>query len=858
MNQILNGLESWFSQRPLWLQDAARRLVEKGVLKGADLADLITLCKQEAGVSVPVRLRRRARGIPPGSLQIQESPVTLRLEEISHVQGINALAPRQPLQFGEGPLTIIYGGTGSGKSGYVRILKHACGAKNPGMLYGNVFAEEEQDQWCTFTVKMDGELQELPWFPDMGILDPIRFIEIYDTDCARIYLTEENEVAYEPWVLSLFTELTDVCIRIGKTLKEEIERSSPAIPPLPAQYRETETGQWYTGLNHRTRQSDIDSRCLWNERLEKRLSGLNRRLLEPDPAEEAKRQRRSKGHVIALHDELEGMREQLSNEKCRRYLKAKREAGALRKAADEDAEKVFANAPLKGVGSKSWRLLWEQARAYSETVAYKGIAFPNISEKARCVLCHQLLRGKAGDRLQSFEDFVKGNLAEKAAAAEEEAENLTDEIEDIPAKKSLDLRMDSAGLTADPERREVSAFYRLIVKRKDSLLKAKSLAEIAVLPNQTLPGKLKKRAVNLEKRAREYDEAAKKENRPKLKERAEELEARQWLSEQKELIEEEVERLKHVNNLEKARKLTRPKALSDKKSSLAGVLISPAFIKRFRNELAGLGASRLKVKLAKTRTEYGRVYHQIMLKGCARDICTTDVLSDGEFRIVSLAAFLADVEGHSHVTPFVFDDPITSVDQDYEEATAKRLIDLCRSRQVIVFTHRLSLLALLEDAAAKAGIEPHVICLRQESWGIGEPGDTPIFAKKPDRALNYILHERLAKARKVLKKDGKAEYDNIAKGICSDVRILIERIIENDLLADVVKRFRRSVETKGKIHRLANIKAEDCKLLDDYLTLYSKYEHSQPEETPVSMPEPDKIEEDLENILSWLDDFKKR
>jgi hypothetical protein len=247
-----------------------------------------------------------------------------------------------------------------------------------------------------------------------------------------------------------------------------------------------------------------------------------------------------------------------------------------------------------------------------------------------------------------------------------------------------------------------------------------------------------------------------------------------------------------------------------------------------------------------------------MLNGCTRDICTTDVLSDGEFRIVSLAAFLADVEGHSHVTPFVFDDPITSVDQDFEEATAKRLIDLCRSRQVIVFTHRLSLLASLEGAAEKAGIEPHVICLRQESWGIGEPGDTPIFAKKPAKALNFILHERLAKARKVLQEDGKAEYDNTAKGICSDVRILIERIIENDLLADVVKRFRRSVQTQGKIHRLANINSEDCKLLDDYLTLYSKYEHSQPDEAPVSMPEPDEIEKDLKDILSWLDDFKKR
>lgn len=499
MNEILNGLESWFAQRPLWLQDAARRLVQKGAFEAADLAELIALCKQEAGVSVPVAPKTKAQGIPPGSLQVQESPITLRLEEISSVQGINALSPRQPLKFGEGPLTIIYGATGSGKSGYVRILKHACGAKNPGELHGNVFHEEEQDQRCTFKVKVDAEPKELAWSPDMGILDPIRLIEIYDTDCARIYLTRENEVAYEPWVLSLFTELTDFCTLVGKTLKDEIEGSSPIIPALPAQYQDTETGRWYADLSRETRQSEIDRRCLWNKSLEKKLSGLNRRLLEPDPAQEAGQLRRIKGYVIALHDELEEMREQLSREKCSAYLNAKKEAASLRKAADEDATKVFANEPLKGIGSKSWRLLWEQARAYSETAAYKGITFPNISADARCVLCHQLLSGEGKDRLQSFEDFVKGNLAQKAAAAEEQVNNLKEEIEDIPSRKSLDLRMDSASLIADPERKEVSAFYQLIVERKDSLLKAKSLADVTSLPDQILPGKLKKRAADLEK-----------------------------------------------------------------------------------------------------------------------------------------------------------------------------------------------------------------------------------------------------------------------------------------------------------------------------------------------------------------------
>jgi len=503
-------------------------------------------------------------------------------------------------------------------------------------------------------------------------------------------------------------------------------------------------------------------------------------------------------------------------------------------------------------------LLWEQARAYSENIAYQGIPFPNLSEEVRCVLCHQFLNQEAKDRFQSFEDFVKGELQKQASKAEEQVKTLKKEIEDILSAEHLGLYMDSAGITGDKERGEVLVFHQFMLERKDSLLKAKSLANVTTLPDDTLLEKLKGHSEKLEKRAQKYDKDTKREKRDQLKKQATELEAKKQLSELKKKIEEELARLKHINTLEKAHKLSGTKALSDKKSVLAGVLISPAFINRFKDELSILGASRIKVKLTKTRTEYGRVYHKIQLNGCTRNVCTTEVLSDGEFRIVSLAAFLADVEGLPHITPFVFDDPITSVDQDFEEATAERLIGLCRSRQVIVFTHRLSFLALLEDAAKKAKIEHYVICLRSESWGIGEPGETSVFTKKPKSALNLILRESLPKARKIFEENGRAAYEEVAKGICSDIRIIIERLIENDLLVDVVQRFRREVQTKNKIHKLAKINADDCKLLDDYMTKYSRYEHSQPPETPAPIPSPDEIENDLKVIIGWLEDFKKR
>ena len=120
------------------------------------------------------------------------------------------------------------------------------------------------------------------------------------------------------------------------------------------------------------------------------------------------------------------------------------------------------------------------------------------------------------------------------------------------------------------------------------------------------------------------------------------------------------------------------------------------------------------------------------------------------------------------------------------------------------------------------------------------------------------MNERLIRATKVFHDDGKSEYDILAKGICSDFRILLERFIENDLLADVVQRYRRSINTLGKIQKLALINVEDCEMFEEFMTKYSKYEHSQPYETPVELPEPYELKADMDKLSSWFIEFKKR
>ena len=54
----------------------------------------------------------------------------IQLTSLANVLNVNALAADQVLNFDQTGLTIIYGGNGSGKSGYSRALKRACRARD--------------------------------------------------------------------------------------------------------------------------------------------------------------------------------------------------------------------------------------------------------------------------------------------------------------------------------------------------------------------------------------------------------------------------------------------------------------------------------------------------------------------------------------------------------------------------------------------------------------------------------------------------------------------------------------------------------------------------------------------------------
>ena len=214
-------------------------------------------------------------------------------------------------------------------------------------------------------------------------------------------------------------------------------------------------------------------------------------------------------------------------------------------------------------------------------------------------------------------------------------------------------------------------------------------------------------------------------------------------------------------------------------------------------------------------------------------------------------------QGKINKTPFIFDDPISSLDQTYEESVVKRLIDLSQNRQVIIFTHRLSLLGTVKHFAGKKTVKPDVVSIYSADWGTGEPAEIPFSQREIKTALSNLMGQRWRDA-KMATNNGQVDLaENFLKSICSDFRTLVERSIENDLLCGVVQRFQRPVHTL-KLRDLAKLKNSDCEFLDNLMTKYSGFEHSQPAESPIWLPQLNEIYNDMTELKNWRDEYLNR
>ncbi|MDU9393144.1 AAA family ATPase [Pseudomonas sp. zfem002] len=846
-------VRDWLWEQQDWLQNAAERLINQGQLAGTDLDELVTAIKSPAGRLI--KKERKFAGLTEAQLQGS----TLRLASINDVVGIESLLLRSPLTFGSGNLTVIYGHNGSGKSSYTRILKHISGKPRAVELKANVFLPAPVEQKCLIDFYYNETLVNSEWQVGSAPIEALQHIDIFDSDEAGHYLRTESSATYIPRVVSLFEQLASAVEQIKNRLVSEQAALVSKLPNLPLAYAQTPAGLNYKTLE-KLNNTALEALLGWTEEHQKQIDNLTERLKVEDPSTAAKQKRSTKQQVQLIVQSLTQASVAYSPDNINFLRQLRQDADKKRAAAKEFAKTK--DDGLEGVGSETWRAMWNAARAYSQ-IPYPDALFP-VTDDAQCLLCQQPLAPAAQKRLQNLEDFVKGELETAAQTAEAAYKGALARLPTQQNEQQIQTQFEAGKLQHESWKSYLQKFWNRVGECRDRLLTEELIDTAQPAENSAQAVETLRSYMNdLEAQAAQFDLDAREFDRTKAQQEKLALEAKQWVSQQSQAVRDEVARLQRIKEYEGWKTLASSRRVSLKATEVAEVAVTEAYTARFNDELERLGAKRIRVELVKSKTRGGKVLHQLRLRGVVHGQNTPEsVLSEGERRIISLAAFLADVADKPGSAPFIFDDPISSLDHDFEWLVACRLGELARTRQVIVFTHRLSLYGAMEDVAKKAGDtwrKQHYrsLCIESFANAAGQLADPETWNSNTSAASN-ILKNRLQAANKAAETGGAATYKALAQGICSDFRKLLERSVEEDLLNGVVIRHRRSVTTMNKLSPLQNMLVDELRTIDTLMTKYSFFEHSQSSETPAAIPESEELLSDIESLITWRSSMKTR
>ena len=259
----------------------------------------------------------------------------------------------------------------------------------------------------------------------------------------------------------------------------------------------------------------------------------------------------------------------------------------------------------------------------------------------------------------------------------------------------------------------------------------------------------------------------------------------------------------------------------------------------------------------KARGDAGETAHEMQLEGAnmlgrAR---TSEILSEGEARVIAIAGFLAELRLAPHANAIVLDDPVSSLDHVFTGKIAVRLAREGLTRQVIIFTHNIAFLMELKDASialAKAGtpVGVTVNTLRRVGKSAGITTDeAPWYTMKANQRAQYL--DEFVQKIKPLYPDNMDEYNEKAARVYGLLREAWESCVEDDLFYSVVCRYRNSVQTL-KLMEVA-IEDADSRLIDLHMSKASTWMtgHDRSKALHFDRPSPDEMLSDIDTLRQF-------
>jgi len=209
---MLKSIVEWAENDLLpWQSDAVRRLLTQEKLTEADKTEIFTMLKERHGIIDPKHPAPKPQPIRKGHISgVPQVDSSVILKQIRIESNVNAIRDGSKLPLGHEGLTVIYGENASGKSGYARVLKRACSARDTKeCILPNAFEPPiAGPAKACFKVAINGGAdKEVAWADGQQSEPVLSNICVFDSKCARVIVDENNEVSYLPYGAEVFEDL---------------------------------------------------------------------------------------------------------------------------------------------------------------------------------------------------------------------------------------------------------------------------------------------------------------------------------------------------------------------------------------------------------------------------------------------------------------------------------------------------------------------------------------------------------------------------------------------------------------------------------------------------------------------------
>ncbi len=782
----------------------------------------------------------------------------LLFHKLENVEGVNALTENQTIEFSPN-LTIVYGANGSGKSGYVRLLKNVFYSKAPEEILQNIhldsghkpvnakftFKSNNAETSLAFTDKDNAEFEQFAVFGGKGLFKQ---------------LGEKNEFEFRPAGLSFFADYTNSIIRVEQKLNADIQtkQTGNTAEDLSALFDgNSEIKTLVQNLKAETKIDELkkytpfsDKDKTQKEEIQKQYDELL--LASKGKEKEIKNLEGIKSLLAQNKQAIEKLNQYFTTETIEKVKTAISDCVTKEATAKSEGIENFKTDKIENVGTTEWKNFIVSAETFAKTQKAENIVYPENGDN--CLLCQQPLSEEAQKLISNYWTFIKSIAEQNAKQAQEKLNKAKENYENL----NFDLFPQDNILTVWLTEKHPNELETL--KQKLSEQKTLALNIIADIQSKTANERAE---IQIGVEQHTAIETAIDNSIKLLKEDEQSKELEKSLN-SKTLLEHKEKFNTHfskfetfVNNqdwIKKANKANFRKTKTDTtntEKSLSDKYFNQKYIDTFNEECQKLNGS-FGIEISTTGSA-GKSSRQLKLKGKKPN----DVLSEGEQKVIAIADFLAEMHLSEVNKGIIFDDPVTSLDHKRKETIAQRLVEESDKKQVVIFSHDIVFVKYLESHGRnkyktdKTKVFVHsIVCSGRETIGVIELQKTPL--KDSTYTNSHIPKQYHIRAKK---EADRSFAQNLIRSGYGALRSCYEGIVVTKLLASTVQRY----DTLVRVPNIRNVKFNNDlyeRIAKNHSVLHDLIEGHLPVDELNQFLTCDKLENEIiefENILTELE-----